>query len=364
MKNKKNKILIALLVLMMVVMYGYVPRPSTVNAVDSITQASDLMSDTDLNVTANHTFTFTTGTSTPLGGWIEVAFRSTDWGTTTAANITCPGLGVESTQDGDYTARCTYAAGEVAGAKTLTIVNMLNPATSSTYYIDITNRDSSDVVLERVTVAVRVIQDVLMTATVNSSLTFTVSGTSTGATVNGVNCDEDTTATTTPFGTLDFDPRTVCQDLSVASNATEGFSVTVWADGELTSDGGANINSFNNSPTGSGSSTLAELSDWTPPLNILDNYNTYGHMGLTSADATLDNGVWGAVDPFDVGGAAADYAGFNSTDPIQVMYHDGPTLGNNAGKGYTSVAYTVEIDSLQEAGDYETTLTYICTPVY
>ena len=54
----------------------------------------------------------------------------------------------------------------------------------------------------------------------------------------------------------------------------------------------------------------------------------------------------------------------NATDQVEVMYHTGPSDGTTPDKGLTQVAYTAEISTLQEAGDYENTLTYICTPQY
>jgi len=46
------------------------------------------------------------------------------------------------------------------------------------------------------------------------------------------------------------------------------------------------------------------------------------------------------------------------------MYNGGPSDGTTDHVGVTQVAYSVRITSLQEAGDYTNTLTYICTPTY
>lgn len=361
MKTKKQKnLFIGLLVFCLLSTYIFLPPVFNANAVDSISVAKDLMSDTDPYMVSTHTFTFTTGTTTPAGGRIRIIFD---------AGFTTVGSGSETCAYGDAnftastsanTVDCRVTAAEAATTTKIVITGITNPTTQGTRYNQINLAGSNNVVLERVTVTVAIIEDVLMTARVDSTLSFTVSGTSTGVTVNGVTCDapSNSTATTTPFGTLGLsNPTTVCQDLRVASNAVNGYAVTVWADGELTSDGGANINSFNNSPTGTGSSTAGDMSTWVAPLGILDNYNTYGHMGLTSADSTLN---WGGGDPF----GTAVYAGFNAQEPIEVMYHTGPSNGIFAGRSYTSVAYTAEIMSLQEAGDYDATLTYVCTPIY
>jgi hypothetical protein len=353
MKQKQFKKLITILVVIsMFSLFGFPPLLQNAQAVNSIIHASDRLSDSDGGVTATHTISITTGTTTGAGGYIEYAFPAAF--STIAANgdIACQGAGVP-TGAGTRIARCTYAGALAAGQATTTIANIVNPVATGTQVIEITNYNSGGTVLERVEVRVAIISDVWMTARVDATLTFIISGVNANTVVNGVTCTATTTATTTPFGTLAVNvPSTVCQQLSVASNAVEGFNVTVWEDNEMQTESGANINSFDNSPTGTGSSTKHA---WVPPAAQLDNYSTYGHMGLTADDATLSNG--------DAFGASL-YAGFTGTTPIEVMYHTGPTTGTTVDRGLSNVAYTAEISSLQEAGDYENTLTYIATPIY
>ena len=76
-------------------------------------------------------------------------------------------------------------------------------------------------------------------------------------------------------------------------------------------------------------------------------------MGLTTNDSDLATDF-----------TSSKYAGLNNTDAMEVMSHNGPADGSTQDKGLASVAYTIEITDLQEAGDYITTLTYICTPTY
>jgi len=250
-------------------------------------------------------------------------------------------------------------ADEAATTTQVVVTTVTNPGTEGTQYITIQNRGVGNVVLERVTVAVVVIQDVLMTATVNSTLIFDIVGTTTAARVNGIPCSNASTATTTPFGTLTVNATsTVCQHLEVTTNADDGYTVTVEQSDELTSDSGSNINSFNNSQDGTGSTTVGA---WTAPTNVLDAYHTYGHMGLTSDDSDL-NTVYTNQDYYN--GGSAEFAGLNDVDPIPVMHHNGPSDGVTADKGVANVLYQVQVASLQEAGDYETTLTYICTPTF
>jgi hypothetical protein len=136
--------------------------------------------------------------------------------------------------------------------------------------------------------------------------------------------------------------------LNVVTNAAFGYSVTVVEDQNLTSSTGADIDVFKD---GASSTPTA----WTSPTNTLGNENTYGHLGVTSDDSVLSGG--------DEFGTQLFSGEFGS--PRQVMYHNAPADGVTAGVGSTTVAYKVEIGSLQEAGaDYTNTLTYVATPIF
>ena len=369
MKTKKQKrILVVLLVIAMVSAYGYFPRPDTANAVNAITDAKDLMTDTDLGVTATHTFTFTTSTTTAIGNFWQFSFPS---GFTTVGNgsETC---GINATQQALFGAATTsgqlvdcVATGQLEATSTqVTITGVTNPVTDNPagYTINLTHYSAALVVLERVQIKVYIISDVWVTARVDSTLNFTVTGISDtdARTVNGITCAGTTTSATIPFDTLVVNATsTRCQQLNVTTNADDGYTVTVWQDNELTSDSGSNINSFDNSPNNTGSTTAHV---WTSPRNTLDVEYTYGHMGLTSNDQNLNTAY--ANQNYYNGGGTAQYAGLNSSDPLPVMHHTGPSDGTTQNMGLTTVAYSIQIASLQEAGDYESTLTYVCTPTF
>ena len=354
MKQKQfKKIITVIIAICLIFFFGFPPLLNTAKAIDSIKHASDRLSDSDMSQTATHTISLTTVANPGAGGHIDIVLPAAFGTITDDSNITCPTGGTASRSGGNRTAVCTFAGGLVGGQSTTTIAYVTNPAAAGSQVINVTSYDSGSVVLERVELQVYIISDVLMTARVDATLSFIISGIDAGTAVNGVTCTATTTATSTPFGTLAIGtPSTVCQQLAVATNATEGYSVTAWEDNEMTSDGGANINSFDNSPNGTGSSTPHA---WAAPTGTLDAYHTYGHMGLTSADSTLTGG--------DIFGASL-YVGFSATSSVEVMYHNGPSNGTTPDKGLTQVAYTAQISALQEAGDYENTLTYIATPIF
>lgn len=200
---------------------------------------------------------------------------------------------------------------------------------------------------------VAIINNVLVTANVDTTLTFTVSGTSTNTTVNGSPTTTSTTTSSTalPFGTLAANvSKTLAQDLTVATNARNGYVVTVDQKQNLLSSTGADIDGFTdgtytNTPTA-----------WVAPTNNINNENTWGHWGLTTTDSTLL-------------GAGLDFAANQwiaaSTTPRAIMAHNGPADGTTNLIGRATIGYQAQITALQEAGDdYSTTLTYIATPTF
>ena len=368
--NKHKKIVVALLAITMIAMYGFLPPQKNVQAgIDQIKNISDTISDSD-RAAANviHTIQFTIGSTTPEDGFLSVVFPP-EFTDVLEANVTCGKnafqqaiLAASSTADSNIV-DCVAGAGGLAATTTVITVEGVtnpNPVTDFTSYLFYVYNYYSDneTIQEQATYRVAILEDIKMYARVHAALTFTVFGTSSATYVGDVMCDNDTTATTTDFGVLaPYASTTVCQMLEVTSNATNGFIVTVEQDHELLSDSGDNINSFNNADTGTGSSTTPI--GWTPPREVLDQYQTYGHMGLTSDDDL--SGV-GGYDLYNSGNNV--YVGFNDTDPVIVFAHAHPTNGAVRMEGRTSVAYTAEVSALQEAGDYELSLTYICTATY
>ncbi|MCK5212010.1 hypothetical protein KAJ89_04875 [Candidatus Parcubacteria bacterium] len=358
-KVKQKQILAGLLAISLITMYLFVPSIKTVGAVDSIYNAQDLLSDSDLSAIATSTITFTTATTTEVGDYYRVTIP-TQFGVT-GINTTCMwgDANFAASSTGNLVDCTRSGGGQLAAASSTQIIigNHVNAATSSNYKFYLRQYDSSDVLKSQVEFLVAILDDVHMTANVSATLDFIVTGTSTGQFVNGVECDRNTTATTTDFGTLETTgSTTVCQQLQVTTNASYGYTVTVEQDQEMTSDGGDNINSFKDSATGSGSTTPQA---WASPTGILDADDTYGHMGLTSNDDDLTD-AYPTLD-FTTG---SKYVGLNGTDPVEVMHHDGPTNNTTQNKGLAAVAYTAEIDVLQQAGDYESQITYICTAQY
>ncbi len=347
----------------------------------NVTSFSDTLSDSTPILGSDHTITFTTPTGIANGQTIVVDFSdgpfvvgSVDFtdidviddstNLTVAADCTgseetgaafsgttltiefCSGDGAQILANGTT----TILIGENATFNVAGNAQLGNPAAGS-YEINLT-AGATDSGSTRVAI----IAPVIVTAAVDTSFTFTVSGVGGGgvAEINQYELTGTSTATTIPFGTLVANSAsTAAQELSVTTNASYGYAVTVQVDQQLTSSTGADIDGF---ADGGYTSTPAP---WTPPSESISNEDTWGHWGLTSDDATF-----GLSDPFDAGGTGELFVSA-STTPVEVMRHDGPSDGSTQNIGLAKVGYIVEISPLQEAGnDYTATLTYVATPVF
>jgi hypothetical protein len=327
----------------------------------SITNASDTLSNSAPNGSSVHTIGFATLNGVSTGQTIVVSFPAgfdltglniDDISLTVGGNATdtegAAGLGTWGVATGTPTGQdiqfTTPTDDEVASstAVVLTIGDevgtmITNPTATTSYEIDIggTMQDSG-------TVRVAIVDEVTVTASIDTTLEFSISGVVDGQTVNDspTTTDATSTATTLPFGALAAGvSKTLAQDLTVTTNAANGFTVTVEHTGDLQSTTGATIDGFID---GAYTSTPTA---WVGPSAVVTDPDTYGHWGLTSEDGNLfGSDLWESP----------------STTPVAVFAHDSVVNAST-----TRVGYQVEVSSLQEAGDdYSTTLRYIVTPTF
>jgi hypothetical protein len=333
----------------------------------NVTDVSDTLSDSAPSASANHTLSFVTPSGVANGENIVVTFP---------AGFTLTGVAEEdidlivngsnvtnanwSVVTGASDITLTIGTGSIAAGATTTLriglhattegspnSQIVNPAAEGSFEIGIV-AGTVDTGWTRVVI----LSDVLVTAAVDTIFTFTLAGLPAASSVNGATTTGSTSSTTIPFGTLQSGVATTsAQNLSVTTNAANGYVVTVQLDQPLQSSTGADIDGF------SQGTYINTPVTWIPPSSILGSENTYGHWGITSDDATTTRS---APDEFN----ANEWASA-STSPRVVMSHTGPANGTVTGEGTTKVGYKVQIGSLQEAGDdYEATLTYVATPTF
>jgi len=341
----------------------------------NVTSFSDTLSDSAPGVVSDHTITFTTPTGVANGETITLDFS--DGPFTGTSSVLFSDIDVATTTDYALFADCT-ASNDVSAAfsgEVLTITMCSGngasiPANATTTIQIGLNADSGAnqltnpavgaykivaVVgsLDEGTTMVAIVDTVTVSAAVDTTFTFTVAGLPGGTAINGTTTTGSTTATTIPFGTLAAGvASTTAQQLSVTTNASNGFVVTVETDGGLLSTTGAEISSF---IEGADTSTPTT---WQAPVPVVGTTNTYGHWGLTTNDDSIGVGLG---DDF----ADNEFVAASSTAPVEVFRNNGPSDGTTAHLGQTEVGYQIEISALQEAAeDYTATLTYVATPVF
>jgi hypothetical protein len=286
------------------------------------------------------------------GDYIDVVLMPDFSSGVISGNVTCPTdtiVDVGYMSSGTSTARCIAINSILPTNISMALAGVTNPGTTGSYGVFISTNDSFGVIKESITAMVAIVDTVSVSASVAASLTFKISPVSTSTNVNGIDTTISSATSTLEFGTLTVGTSTVAgQELSVTTNADDGYFVTVEQDQNLTSNSGTDIDAFVDG-------TTTTPLPWQAPANSLDREWTYGHLGITTEDATLSSG--------DTFGTNL-WEGLSSSTPLEVMYHDGPADGMALDKGVTRVAYQLEVAALQEAGDYYNTLTYIATPSY
>jgi hypothetical protein len=345
----------------------------------NVTSFSDTLSTSAPSAAANHTIQFTTPTGVANGSTVVLTFDS---GFTGAGSITATDIDVATTSQMSVAANCagtekvgaafagnvltlTFCSGDggsIPAHGTTTIKVGTNATFGGTGTHQLTNPVVGSYPLSVTAGAsdsggtrVAIVNQVTVSASVDTLFTFTVAGTAKNTTVNTADTTgASTTATTIPFGKLlSGVATTAAQRLTVVTNARGGFVVTVAASSQLISANGADIDGFKD---GAYTSTPTA---WAAPGNTPGSENTYGHWGITTDDGSLSAG-----NPYQVGTGGDRYVSA-STTPVEVFYNTGPTNGATQGQGTTVVGYKAQISPLQEAADdYTATLTYVATPVF
>ena len=352
---------------------GVIPFSQKVDAAN-VTSYSDTLSDANMHATANHTVQFTLPNGLLAGASISLTFAAGfSLGSNTATGLDFNDMdlkvnGVNRTLGAaaggatwgvaTTTSTITFTSGTdvMASSSVVAILigsNATSGATGDTFIVNPTNGGSYTIdvggsIQDSGQTRVEILSDVVVSAAVNTSFTFTVNGIATSSTVNGTTTTKSSTASTIPFGTLVANQiDTLAQQLHVTTNASQGFAVTVIQDSDLLSSTGASIDGFID-----GAYTNTPVV-WAHPSNAIGNSRTWGHWGLTSQDDEGGNefsgGKWVSA----------------STTPRTIFTNSGPADGSTVNVGSTTVGYQIEITALQEAGnDYTTILTYVATPTF
>lgn len=177
-------------------------------------------------------------------------------------------------------------------------------------------------------------------STVGPTLAVAITGVSSGTLIAAQTTTVTSTATTMGFGSLtigDGSPNIAAQTVTVTTNATGGYTTTVQQNAPLTS---------------SQSDTIAAVSGTNASPAAFGTGVTTGRFGYHTTDNSLCTGTSSRFTSDDT------YAALD-TAPYEVACNTGP-----ASNEVTNLVYKLVIGNLQEAGNYQNTLTYISTATY
>ena len=328
-----------------------------------------------------------TAATTALNGFdlnnMAAANVSTTGGTGCTWNATetiTPGGGSGHTIEATTTTACT------GGTITMVIgttVGLINPArvagtslgVADVYQIGITSKDATGGnTIESTEVSVAVQEGVLVSATVDETLSFTVAGLST-PTACGVVSTLTTTATTVPWGTL---PTTyaagnhnTAQQLTISTNALNGYKVygeendqmgkdgnvctgATPSAGEYTFSAGTCIRDTVCDGTGCSHTTYR---DWAADPTTFYGLG-YSLDNVTNTDATFEYNT--AAANFNAKTFADQEASESRADSnAHLMTNAGPVSGSSA-----YVCYRIHIPGSQPAGYYYNKVKYTAVATF
>ena len=177
-----------------------------------------------------------------------------------------------------------------------------------------------------------------LSLTVDNTLSFTVNSVASSAACDGTTTTQASTATTIPFGTVTAAANgIVCQDLTAATNATNGYTI---------------FTRYTAKPTNAIAQTIGDHTGTNAAPTNFTAAGTEGY-GYTTNDSTLGTGTANRFTNPSQNWAA------ETTSNQEVAYE---------ATGVTSTTYRighqVGISLTTKPGTYTTTIIYTCTPVY
>ncbi len=301
-------------------------------------------------------FTYRWSTSPNAGqGTTPTGFSNSAATNGVFTNLTAANWTIDNSTAGTVKETNVTGASVTSGTQITTPIQLLtNPTSSSggTFYIEINtySDDTCATLVDATVIGFVTVPSVLVSATIDSTLSFTVSGLAPATTFKGslavdAKCTDTATAVTfgSPASPLSADTTYDCaQQLATSTNANSGYQVTV--QGKQTSGDFLKLISDATKSITNSTGTNA-----TPASTAVTPAETFGY---TTNDATLS----GVATRF----TASDdlFAGLTTT-PDQVAYN-ATAIANDQ----VNVGYRLKYTGVTEAGVYRGTLVYTCTPVF
>lgn len=284
----------------------------------------------------------------------------------------------------DHTIRVDRQTTSCAASTAVTVTidaapGIVNPApitsghtqgTADVYTINVKTRDGSDNTLDQVDILVAPVEAVLVSATVDETLFFSVTGVTADSGTTGTcgitrtGSSPDSTAYSVPWGTLPLTyaaaTNNTSQLLEVDTNAASGYAVTVGENDQMgkngiacTGDVGAAANCIPDTACGAVACTHLLSKDWDAgPID------SYPGLGYSLEEVTADEAAF----EFNDTGTffARQFADAENTQAAQtIMSHASPVENSQV-----YVCFRIDINALQPAGYYYNKVKYTATAIF
>ena len=295
---------------------------------------------------------------------------SANWGTATVT----AGSGT-----GDHTISIPRSSTSCAAGTNVVVTisggGLVNPApvssghtqgTADIYGFNITTRDGGSNTLESVIPRASLVEAVLISTTVDESLSFVVSGLSAGSYCG--NTTMDTTATSIPWGHLGSTNAFyyAAQRLTVSTNAAGGYAVTIQENDQMGKNGNActgtapssgnytfgSNNCIRDTICGSSNCSETTATDWTDATSYPGlGYSIANQSGTDAAFSYNDSGrTFSSKQIADVQGGET---------PQTIMSNSGPVSGSSI-----NLCYRISVPGNQPAGYYYNIAKYTATATF
>jgi len=324
----------------------------------AITTISDTLTVSAPSSVSAHTVVFTPATAGGASNHILITFTGfTGQSGITSSDVTIAGFTVSSVSYSGDTLKIEVLEALTATAKTVVLngTNKLtNPSTTGSKLIEVNTTTSADAALDYGATYVAIVNGVTLNAVVAPSFTFVIDGMTTSEAIDGQTVASQSEDTYVGFGTLTAGtPVMMGSSLSVQSNATNGFVVTVQQNHNMLASSGADIDAFKDGVV----QYPAAL--WSTPVGTIGNELTYGHLGITTEDDSTITKTASVTSTSD-----GHWIGLATGTPRTIWSYGGAADGVTQDIGHIDVGYRVQITALQEAGRYQSRLMYIATPTF
>lgn len=306
-------------------------------------------------VGTTYTFTWSNVTTSTIK-CIKVRFSTISSGVTVPTSMTTTSAAIASSStyipnptgwtvdaSTNGTVLMTFSGGTApasASTRTLVLSNITNGLVADTRYFGLfdtyNNIDCASSAVDSGVVSFIFTNGQLVSLTIDPSLTFTINSVAVGQTVNGTATTVATTSTTVPFGPVTSVTNGVAaHDLTVSTNAGNGYTVYTRYTGALTSGSGSTIPDFSGTNAAPAAFSAAGIAAF----------------GYTTEDITLGGGTANRF-------ASNKYAAFTTSNNPVV---DSTT---SVGSTTTRIGYQAGVSSTTAAGTYTTTVIMTIVPSY